>query len=226
MFQGFSNQTIDFLWNVRFNNNREWMAEHRQDYQQHLLLPMRELAGEVLEKMSKAFPDEHLACHVSRIYRDARRCHGKPPLKEDLWFSLFSGAERDTSTPEFFFSVEPEGYSYGLGVWSAKPADMARFRRDVLERPERIAKLVGRFQQQSVFELAGQDYVRVEGEVPEAVRPWFVKKKLYFHCERNYDALCFSPELVTAVVEGFSFLIPYYRYFTWICRQGEPNEKL
>ena len=27
-FQGFSPETIDFLWGIRMNNNRDWFLEH------------------------------------------------------------------------------------------------------------------------------------------------------------------------------------------------------
>ena len=32
MFQGFSPETIDFLWGIRMNNNREWFLPHKQQY--------------------------------------------------------------------------------------------------------------------------------------------------------------------------------------------------
>ena len=30
MFKGFSDATTDFLWNIRFNNEREWFNDHKQ----------------------------------------------------------------------------------------------------------------------------------------------------------------------------------------------------
>ena len=32
MFQGFSQEAVDFLWGVKFNNNREWFTAHKQEY--------------------------------------------------------------------------------------------------------------------------------------------------------------------------------------------------
>ena len=46
-FQGFYPQTIDFLWGIRFNNNREWFNDHKSDYQTYLLEPMMALAAAV-----------------------------------------------------------------------------------------------------------------------------------------------------------------------------------
>ena len=47
MFKGFSPETIDFLWGIRLNNNREWFMEHKAEYQKTLYEPMKELAQEV-----------------------------------------------------------------------------------------------------------------------------------------------------------------------------------
>ena len=32
MFEGFSPETIDFLWGIRMNNNREWFTENKKNY--------------------------------------------------------------------------------------------------------------------------------------------------------------------------------------------------
>lgn len=226
MFTGFSERTIDFLWNVRFHNDRQWLAENKQAYREELLLPLQELAKEVYEKMREKFPEEGLSCHISRIYRDARRCHGQPPLKEELWFSLFAGAYRDTARPEFYFSVAPEGYYIGMGFWSARPADMARFRQNLLQSPQTFSKQAKAFAEQKEFVLRGEDYVRYTGEPSELLKPWFTKKRLYLQAGYDYDARCFSQELVPALLEAFTFLMPYYRYFMHLCCQGEPHEKL
>ena len=47
MFEGFSPETIDFLWGIRFNNNREWFQSHKAEYEKHLYRPMVALAEEV-----------------------------------------------------------------------------------------------------------------------------------------------------------------------------------
>ena len=46
MFQGYDQQTVDFLWGIRFNNDRSWFQEHKEQYQTHLLAPTRRLHGQ------------------------------------------------------------------------------------------------------------------------------------------------------------------------------------
>ena len=33
MFQGFSQETVDFMWGIRFNNEKSWFEAHKADYQ-------------------------------------------------------------------------------------------------------------------------------------------------------------------------------------------------
>ena len=56
MFQGYSQETVDFMWGIRFNNERGWFLAHKDDYQQHLLAPTRELGQAVYEGLSAALP--------------------------------------------------------------------------------------------------------------------------------------------------------------------------
>lgn len=39
MFQGFSQQTNDFLWGIRFNNERSWFEAHKQEYLDYVQSP-------------------------------------------------------------------------------------------------------------------------------------------------------------------------------------------
>ena len=83
-FQGYTQETVDFLWGIRFNNERGWFMDHKQDYQNHLLSPTRALAEQVYDAIHEVFPDEPFLLKMSRIYRDARRLHGQGPYKDHL----------------------------------------------------------------------------------------------------------------------------------------------
>ena len=60
MFQGFSEQTIDFLWGIRLNNHREWFLEHKQEYLDHVYNPLKELGRELIEAMEAEMPEDGL----------------------------------------------------------------------------------------------------------------------------------------------------------------------
>ena len=68
-FQGFTRETVDFMWGIRFNNEREWFMAHKEDYINTFLTPTKELGEQVYEAMHEALPDEPLILKTSRIYR-------------------------------------------------------------------------------------------------------------------------------------------------------------
>ena len=109
MFQGYTQGTVDFLWNLRFNNERGWFQEHKEEFLALVDRPTRALAAQLAEEMTEAFPKLGLELKVSRIYRDARRLFGRGPYKDHLWFSLRKPGERDSCIPCFWFEVAPAG---------------------------------------------------------------------------------------------------------------------
>lgn len=224
MFQGFSEKTITFLWSIRFNNEKSWFEAHKEEYLTDLYEPMRTLALEVYAGMNDRYPELDLSCHISRIYRDARRLHGRGPYKDHLWFSLRrETAENWTQTPVFWFELTPEGYGFGLGCYSTKAITMAKHRARIDRDPRAFAKLARAFQKQSRFVLDGEDYHRPKGDPGALLRPWYNKKTLSLSCERSHDETFFSPGLSALLLESFEFLLPFYRYFLSLDADPDPR---
>ena len=47
MFQGYTQGTVDFLWNLRFNNERGWFQEHKEEFLALVDRPTRALAAQL-----------------------------------------------------------------------------------------------------------------------------------------------------------------------------------
>ena len=78
MFQGFTPETVDFLWGIRMNNNRDWFTANKKSYVDNLYEPMKALGKDLFQPFLDK-PGNVLK--VSRIYRDARM-HPPEPYKE------------------------------------------------------------------------------------------------------------------------------------------------
>ena len=221
MFQGYTQETVDFMWGIRFNNEREWFLAHKEDYQKHLLEPTRALGEQVYEGLRGMLPHEPLLLKVSRIYRDARRLHGRGPYQAHLWFCVRTGDKDWTGRPTFYFEIAPEYYSYGMGFWQARAELMELFRRDLQERPDEFGRLVRLFNRQREFVLTGDSYARSKGEVSDLLRPWFQKKSLSLSHELPLDEKIFRPELAEEILAGFKTLVPFYKYFAALCASVE-----
>ena len=133
MFEGFSQETADFLWELSFHNERPWFQAHREQFERCLNRPFRALAQDCWQRMSERFPERDFRMHVSRIYRDARRLFGRGPYKDHLWFTLFCG--RGDEDPCFWFELGAARWAYGLGFWGARPPPTATSTRCASRTP-------------------------------------------------------------------------------------------
>ena len=221
MFTGFTDATVDFLWGIRFNNERPWFEAHKETYLSELYRPMKDLGAEIYDFLSEQRPDDPMVCRVSRIYRDARRLHGRGPYKDHLWFCVRAGGEDWTGRPTFYFEIGPDYYSYGMGFYWAKANTMACFRRAIDADPLPLTALAEQLNAQDTFVLTGQDYARAKGDPGALLRPWYNKRVLDLSCVRAHDDLLFSPALTDELVRGFGFLLPYYDYLEGVTRRED-----
>ena len=222
MFTGYSGETLDFLWGIRFNNERSWFLANKEEYLRCLYQPTMELGAQAQALMGEKFPKLALNLHVSRIYRDARRLHGRGPYKDHLWFTLRppQADSNEACYPAFWFEVAPDGWSHGVGFWCVSPAMMAAMRRDMEEHPQHLEKLARKLNRQKDFQLQGQDYARPKAAPSPLLQPWYRKRNISIGCDRPFDDLLCSSELPEALVRGYSFLEPYYQYFLSFCGGG------
>ena len=225
MFSGFSDETVDFMWGIRFNNERGWFEDHKEAYLRSFYRPMQALGGEIFEEIRGQRPDYDLICKVSRIYRDARRLHGRGPYKESLWFSVREPADQWTAKPTFWFELMPDGWSYGLGYYMPKPVTMAKLRKRIDRDPRRMEKLMRQLNRQEEFHLETLDYKKPRSEAPsELVAPWYQAKSFSIVHEDKLTEELFSRELVDRLKSGFRELLPFYDYFVTLDGDPDPRE--
>ena len=222
MFQGFSPETIEFLWGIRFNNEKTWFEAHKPDYLKYLYQPMKELGADVQDKLLERFPKSQLNLKISRIYRDARRLFGRGPYKDHLWLTLFRWDGGDEGArPALWFEITPDEWSYGMGFWCAKAAVMEQHRARMDRDCKPLLKLANRLDKQDVFVLEGPEYARKKQAPHPKLTDWYNKKSLSIGCTRPLDEGLYSPALVDTLVDGFTFLMPYYDYFSTLWAEGE-----
>lgn len=220
MFTGFTQQTSEFMWGLAFNNERPWFEAHREEFNQYLMQPFRELAYDTDEIMRARHPGMGLQLHISRIYRDARRLHGKGPYKDHLWFSIKSW-DGLLCGPMFWFEIGAADYSYGMGFYSATPAQMEHYRKYIDANPARLERLARLLASQDEFRLEGEEYKRPKGDKGELLNPWYNRKRLGLECSRDFGGDLLTPELPGKLADAFDFLMPFYEYFMDVCSPEE-----
>ena len=222
MFQGFSQGAVDFLWGIRFNNERSWFLAHKEIYLSLIDRPMRDLGTQLHQSMEEAYPELGLNLHVSRIYRDARRLHGRGPYKDHLWLTLQRPREEGSSLPAFYFEIAPEFYSFGVGCYDPTPTTMAKLRARIDRDPKPLEKLARKLSR-SPFRLEGELYKRPKGDPGPLLAPWYNRKSISLSRDENCEGVLFQPELAEQILDGFRFLKPYYEYLLSLTGDPPPD---
>ena len=225
MFEGFSQQTIDFMWGLRLNNEKAWFDAHRIEFQRDFQLPMKELGRAVFERITAVHGDYGFIHKVSRIYKDARRLRGQGPYRDNMWFSIERPSEEWTCTPCFWFELAPENWSYGLGYYQARPETMAKLRARIDRDPKKFEKLTAPLETQDEFVLDGPEYARKKEAPTGKTALWYNKKSFsLIHMQSNGDEL-FSPELADRIAGGMLSLMPLYGYLITLDSDPAPKKQ-
>ena len=210
MFEGFSPETVDFLWGIRMNNNRDWFLVHKNDYVNHLYEPMKALGAELFQPFLDK-PGNLLK--VSRIYRDAR-LHHPLPYKESLWICIRQDVEWWAENPCLYFEICPEGVAYGFCLYRPRVATMAAIREDIAAHPDAFMALIADTEKATGIPVTAQLYKRPKpAPIPE-LEPFFAWKGC-ISCVREEPVSpeMFGPELGRRAAELFQQLTPLYEYF-------------
>ena len=212
MFEGFTRETSDFLWELSFNNERPWFQEHKDQYMRVLHEPFHALAEDTAAVMRRDYPLANFSLHVSRIYRDARRLFGRGPYKDHLWFTLSNGDNRYTEGPMFWFEVSAASFSYGLGFFDVSPSEMDAFRSSVDANPARFERLAAQAMKMRGFRVTGPEYKRLKKDLGPVINPWYNRKRFGIEHAKDFDPALLGPDLTTVITHAFKRLMPLYDY--------------
>ncbi len=210
MFEGYTPETIDFLWGIRMNNNRDWFLAHKQDYVKYLYEPTKALGKELFQPFLEKTGN---LLKVSRIYRDARK-HHPVPYKESLWICIRQDVEWWAENPCLFFEINPEGISYGFILLHPSPSTMAAFRNEIADHPKEFLKLIRQTEKKTGLSITAEAYKRPKEAPDKALAPYFAWKS-YITCviDEPVSPEMFGPELKDRVGKFLNDLIPLYEYF-------------
>ena len=210
MFQGYTPETVDFLWGIRMNNNRPWFMEHKQQYVDTLYEPTKALGHDLFQPFLDK-PGNILK--VSRIYRDAR-LHHPDPYKESLWICIRQDVQWWAENPCLYFDIRPEGASYGFSLWRPRVATMTDFRQQITQHPDEFLRLITDTEAATGIPVTAQLYKRPKETDDPRLAPYFAWKA-DISCARfeEPNPKFFGPALGDRVMELFTQLTPLYEYF-------------
>ena len=150
-----SPNSIKYLKQLKKNNDRDWFAKNKPEYQTHLI-EVEHFANALLNEMNKHDNIETVNGKKSlfRIYRDVRFSKNKAPYKTQ-WSGHFKRATA-ALRGGYYFHIEPGNCFVGGGFWGPSPEDMARIRQEIAADDAPLRKIINSKAFKSTFgELFG-----------------------------------------------------------------------
>lgn len=214
---------LDFLSELKENNNREWFQEHKTEYQ-NVLGHFQGLTEQLIRQLrlvDKDLPDMNPKDVIFRIYRDVRFSPDKSPYKTHFGAIIAEGG-RKLQYGGYYLHIEP-GASIAAGGVYRPPSDiLKKIRRDIHENYEEFEEIINNKEFISTFgRLEGEKLVRPPKGFPaDSPAMEWLKLKSYtvFHSLTD-DEVC-APDFISRVVSVFSRMTPLIHFLNYAIKEG------
>jgi len=217
-FPGFPPDTLDFLFDLALNNNREWFTENKQRYEDFVVAPSLDFIAAVGERMPKL--SEHITCipkrvggSLFRIYRDVRFARDKRPYKTNIGIHFRHTQARNAHAPGYYFHIGVDECFLGGGMWRPDGPAVQRIRTRIVEKPEEWKKILRSRKFSHNFDLRGETLKRPpKGFPPEHEHLDYLKRKDFIGIANFDHGLILDEDIVDYALEMYSAAQPLMRF--------------
>jgi uncharacterized protein (TIGR02453 family) len=229
LFAGFSKQALQFLRDLKKNQDRDWFRERKDIYEQSVRQPMEALVLEASSACRKrGFPlHTREKTPVMRVYRDIRFSPNKAPFNTHVSASLKRTPGKE-SVGEVYIHVSPEQSFLAAGFWMPERPFVNAWRRSMDGDPKKFLTLLAHLKKNNLELVRERPLVRLprgfEAHQGSALEEHF--KLISFVIHRPLSASDYtSPSLLDSVVDFALISRPLLEY-GWALNHQPPRDPL
>lgn len=220
----FEKSSLQFLKNLKKNNNRDWFAEHKGQFKeaQTNAKAFWEAIRENLEKH-----DEIEKIKMFRIYRDVRFSKDKTPYQPHFAGSLSRLGK--ALRGGYYLRIRPGESFLAGGFWEPNKEDLFRIRKEIEIDASEMRAI-----------LADKNYKKYFGgtfeghELKTAPKGFdkehpdidLIRKKGYIAVRNFSDAEVLDPDFINEVDRSFKALRPFFDYMSDVLTTNLNGESL
>lgn len=215
-------KALEFLKQLEKNNNREWFAQHKPEY-------------DLIVKENKVFFDqiytelqEHdnlKGIHIYRIYRDVRFSKDQTPYKNN--FGVGYSRSKPMLRGGYYIQIEPNNSFVGGGFWGPDTKDLLRIRKEFELNTTAIEKITS---DKTFLQYFGN----IEGDAVKTAPRGFdknhpaidlIRKKQYVVMRKFTDKEVLSSNFQKEAILTLLAMRPFFDYMSEVLTtdlNGEP----
>lgn len=207
--------TLQFLKNLKNNNDRTWFEEHRNEFEK-AKMDFEEFVAKTISDLSKVNPPIGKLLPkdcIFRIYRDVRFSKNKDPYKTNFAASVNIGGKKSPNGG-FYIHIEPEGgwgSFIGGGYWMPEAPTLKKLRQEVEFNHEEFFKILKDKNFKKHFkDLEVHKLTRVpKGMDPEHPAAEYLKYTSFLVTEELMATDIKSPDLIKKCVSAYKAMLPF-----------------
>ena len=200
-------QNLGFLKKLEKNNNREWFADHKQEFKSHES-DVKEFYARVMENLKKH--DDIEKMKMFRIYRDVRFSKDKRPYKSHFAGSFVRAGARLRGG--YYVHVKPDESFIATGFWDPNKEDLLRIRKEFEVDATGIRKVINEKSFKNVWgELVGDELKTApKGFDKQDSNIDLIRRKQYIFVRKFSDKEILSEDFVKKIDDSFKAIRPYF----------------
>ena len=207
--------TLDFLTDLKQNNDRQWFNDHKDDYKS-ALANFTDMVAMLLHNIS-GFDDNLIGvlpkeC-LFRIYRDVRFSKDKSPYK--TWFSAsMKGGGKNGLFPGYYIHMDPENTYLGGGIWHPPKEILQNIREFIVDHHGKFEKIVlGKTFTKYFGEMSGEQLKTAPKGFPKdhPQIKWLRYKDFLASCSKNVVDLT-SEKIIADFTADYKAMFPFIQF--------------
>ena len=216
--------SFEFLTKLKANNHRDWMQDHKKEYQSSEK-QLKAFYAAVVERLNEN--DEIEKTKVFRINRDIRFSKDKTPynVHRSVSFSR-AGAHRRGG---YYLRLEPGNSLMAGGFFSPEPADLLRIRKEFEMDDQEIREILAQKEFKKAFGGFNTEYqvkTAPKGFSKEHPAIDLIKNKSFFVQHAFTDKEVFAADFLDKLTYHYELLRPYFDYMSEVLTTNLNGESI
>ena len=231
-FTGFPQEGIQFLHDLKQNNDREWFNPRKEIYKTQIVEPAVAFVEAMGNRLQHLFPNMQYDTRTNgsgslmRIYRDTRFSKDKTPYKEYVGIIFWEGSGKKTENPGFHLGLTGSGAAIHAGMHGFPKPMLAAYRQAVVDERlgEELIEAVTAVQQAG-YTVGGEHYKRVprgfDADHPRA--DWLRYAALFANSGDIPASVVTSDAFLDVCFEHFEKMAPIHRWLVKVAHTIESS---
>ena len=216
-FEGFPTECLTFFKKLKKNNNREWFAQHKDEFETFAKFPMQCFIAELAHHFQNFAPefDMNPKRSIFRIYRDTRFSKDKTPYKTHIAAHfVLRGKPKGLEGSGYYLHIEPGEVFLGGGIYMPEADQLKKIRHAIAANSQEFLSVAeSKILKKRFGKLDGEKLQRIpKGYEQEHPMAEWLKLKQFFVGVTLSDDVCLKKNFVRQAADIYKEATPLINF--------------